>query len=379
MRQVKSAKGQILVLFLTITAIGLLLAGSVLALTSATYRDAKSLTRVKEAQYLAEAGIDKGFQAFTTNQSYTGETLNLGNGSVTISVTAGATANEKILAAIATSSGQTKRLRTKLVTSPNGTAVAFNYALQAGTNGFTLGNGSQITGSAYSNANITGGNGSQITMDAFAVGTITGVTVGGQTKTGQPAQALPTFDANFWKGKAQAGGTINGDYTPANGSALGPLYVVGNMTINNLSNITFQGPVYVQGRVNFGNNAVLAADNSIGANGAMLISEADMDIGNSLTISRNQSGGYLLLISSSSSSFAVSIGNTAIGLNGPIYAPNGTITLGNSAKGVAFTGKGINLGNTAEVKYDQGLATESYTFGGPGGGWTMAKGEYQEY
>lgn len=369
--------GQILIFFLTTMIIGLLLATSLLSLEAAAFRSSKNIAKGKEAYYLAEAGIDKGHYQFKNDSNYTGESLALGNGNLTIAVTPGATANEKILSAVATIDGKSRRLRVKLGTSPEGVAVSFRYALQSGTDGFTLGNNSQVNGNVYSNGNITGGNGSVITGDAYAVGTITGVTVNGQKKTGQPAEPLPTFDAAFWKQKAQEGGTITGDYTPENNSTIGPIYITGDLIIGNNVSLTVQGPVYASGKITFGNEPTLTVDNSLGNHGVMLIAEGPISFGNKIYINKNQGGGYLL-IGSTSTSTAMSIGNNAGSVNAPLYAPNGKIDIGNSAQAVAFTGNQVVTGNGAIVDYDEGLASATFSTG-PGGTWVIQKGTLQEY
>ncbi len=370
--------GQVLILFLGLTAIGLLLAISALSLQGAVYHNTKRASDIKAATYLAEAGIEKGFLTFQGNSSYTGETLSLGDGSVTVTLTNGASANEKYVIAQATVNGFSRQLRAKLVTSSNSVAVAFSYAMQAGSRGFVMGNGSQINGNVYSNQNVTGGNGSLITGDAYAVGTVSGVTVNGQKRTSQPAQALPTFNASFWKTKAQEGGTITGNYTPTNGSIIGPLYVTGNLTITNGIRLTVRGPVYVSGSIIFGNGPIIQADNSLGSESSMLVTEQKVTLGNSITLNNNTRGGYLLIATTSSATDAINIGNSSDNINGPLYAPNGTISIGNNAHAVAFTGAGITTGNNTILTYDEGLASTSFSTG-PGGGWTLQKGSLQEY
>lgn len=370
-----SRHGQVFIFFLMLTTVSLLLVVSLLTLQSRVYHNATNIKRGVDAANLADAGLDQALAKFRASPSFTGETVSIGNGSFTTSITSGATSNERYINVSATVQGITRKAKVKISTSPNGTAVAFNYAMQTGTNGFTFGNNAQLIGSAYSNGAITGSAGSIITGDAYAVTTITGVTVQGTKYTNQQPEPLPPFDASFWKSKAQEGGTYTGNLTPANGSSIGPLFITGNLTLGNNINITIKGPVYVQGSIVLGNAPVLTADNSLGSAGSMLVTEQAINLGNTITINNNASGGYLLLASTSTS--GITIGNNAVAINGPVYAPNGNITLGNNTRGVAFTAKGIVLGNNAIIEYEEGLANAGFGHG-PAGTWVVSKGTYQE-
>lgn len=368
--------GHILLLFLTVMAIGLLFATSVLVLQANVYRSAKRAANSRTAGYFAEAGIDKAFQAYTADPNYAGETFNLAGQPVTTTVETGATANEKYLVATTTVDNVMRRYRMKLIASSTGVAVAFNYAMQAGTNGFVVGNNSTINGSVYSNGNIVGGSNSRIVGNATAVGTITNMTVTGTKKTGASPQPLPPFDANFWKTKAQEGGTINGNHTAANGSTLGPVYITGNLIFGNNANITINGPVYVKGSIQFGNNPILTANDDLGQQGSMVITEQALQLGNNITTNNNGQGGYLLLVTTSTS--GIQIGNNATAIKGPLYAPNGTLQIGNNARAVAFTAKLIQTGNNTVIDFDEGLADASFSTG-PTGGWAIESGSFQEY
>lgn len=377
-KQESKKSGYILVFFIMLSGLSLLLATSILSFQGAVLRDAKKISFRLDSGYLAQAGLDKGFLAYKTNQSYAGETLNLGNGSVVTSVTAGSTANEKILSAVGTVGGVTRRYRAKLTTQASGTAVAFNYGMQIGAGGFVMGNNSIINGSVYSNQNIVGGNGSQVNGDAFAVGSITNVVVTGTSQTGVPPEPMPPFDGDFWRTKAMEGTNITGNYSPASGSTIGPLYVSGDITFDNNVDVTIAGPVYANGQITFGNSPILRVSNNTGTSGVMMVAGSNVTFGNGLTAHKNSGGGYLLIVGLSSSSSAISMGNSVIITNAPLYAPNGTITMGNSAQGTAFTGWRIQTGNGAIINYDEGLANASFS-SGPGGSWQLQKGTFQEY
>jgi hypothetical protein len=371
--------GAVLVLFLGLMTVGLIFAVTSLSFQAKVLRNAKQTSSRQDSTYVAEAGLEKGLNAFLANQSYTGSTVTAGNGSAVVTVTAGATSNEKILSAVATVNNQIRRVRVKLATQASGVAVAFRYALQAGDQGIDMGNGSSLTGNLYSNQNITAGNGASVTGGASAVGTISNnLSVGGQKLTGQPVQALPAFDANFWRTKAQAGTTINGSYSPASNTTIGPLYVTGSLSFGNGVNVTIRGPVYVAGAISFGNGVTLTVDSSLAPYGVMMIADGPISFGNGLTVSRPNGTGYVLLTSNSTSTSAISMGNGTTIVGAPLFTPNGGISIGNSAHAVAFAGRRVTIGNSTVVTYDQGLASASFT-SGPSGTWTPQKGTYQEY
>lgn len=374
----KPTNGYVLVFFLLVTGLALMLAMSALAFTGAVLRQAKSGSQRQAAAYLAEAGLEKGFKAFQANPNYTGETLSLGDGTAVITISPGSSANERIVTAEGRVANQTRRYRAKIVTSPSGAAIAFKYGLQAGDLGATVGNNTLINGNIYSNANVVGANGARVTGDAYAVGTISRLTVSGQTVNGADPVALPPYDPAFWQGRAAAGGTIEGNYSPASGSTLGPLYINGDLLINNSVILNIAGPVYVQGRIIFGNSPVMNVDNSIANQSVLLISNGEISFGNSIIINKNQGGGYLFIVSNSTSSSAITIGNSADTINAPLYAPFGRLVIGNRARAVSFAAKGIDFGNEVIINYDEGLANANFTTG-PGGSWSLQKGSFQEY
>src|SRR5438045_1813229 len=133
--------GEILVLFMMLMGMSLIVTMSLLSLQNRLIIDAKRNSQRQDAQYIAEAGLDKGYKAFLASSAYTGEVLSLGNGTATISVSAGSTANEKVLSSVAAVGPITRKVRTTLYTSPSDVAVSFNYGMQAGANGISIGNG----------------------------------------------------------------------------------------------------------------------------------------------------------------------------------------------------------------------------------------------
>lgn len=162
----------------------LIFLGIVAVLVSVTLKNTYSYTNVtsrrvndQEAVRVAEAGIEKAVWCLNNpNNStdcprgggnYVGETgVSIGRGTYTTSVSAsGSTATVTSTSTVSGTGGtSTKQLQIKLKT--DNTYVSFNYGIQVGTGGITMGNGNTISGNVYSSGSIVAGSGSSITGNA---------------------------------------------------------------------------------------------------------------------------------------------------------------------------------------------------------------------
>ncbi len=126
----------------------------------------------QQALHLAEAGIDKAIASLNrTAGSYTGEDdVQLGDGSYSVVVTT--QGNNKLISATGyipnKASAQAKK--TVQLTVSKGNGVAFNYGVQVGNGGFEMQNNNIVTGSVYSNGNVSINNGSRINGDLIVAG-----------------------------------------------------------------------------------------------------------------------------------------------------------------------------------------------------------------
>src|SRR3989344_8334552 len=136
----------------------------------------------RQSYFLAEAGVEDVIFRLDNGMSVDmTEILSLNGSSVTTVTTD--TGEGKEIIAEGSVSELVRKVKANLVL---GEGVAFRYGIQVGQGGFQLSNNAGVNGNIYSNGNIVGSNGSFITGDAFAVGTVSGVSVSGQTQTGQP-------------------------------------------------------------------------------------------------------------------------------------------------------------------------------------------------
>ena len=158
---------------------------------------------------LAEGGLDKAIWELNADDLYTGESNTLlGEGEFTTVVTTLSDTSRSI-----TTTGYipnaTKPIAERSVTIKalrSGSVVNFNYGMQAGEGGISLGNNNDIDGSVYSNGNITASNNSTITGDVWVAGSAgpTSELVFDDNVT--PGQELPPaleFDDNNPTGKIE--------------------------------------------------------------------------------------------------------------------------------------------------------------------------------
>lgn len=277
----------------------------------------------------------------------------------------------------------------KTDTLVSGQSIAFRYAVQIGKDGVKMANSSEITGTAYSNGNITGTGPSIIDGDAYAVGTITSPPlVTGSLNPGAKEETMPQVDYDYWKNTASAGGTIDCNATPSecNISAvtkdIGPKKYQGNVEITGSAQVTMNGPVYITGNFSIKNLAQLKLSDSFGSVGTVLI------VDGTITVSQNgyfkptdtTPKGYILAVTTSTANPsgctnpAVSIQN--MGAAAIFYALEGKACLQNQTQVSAIVAKSLEMLNSARLRYDWGLASAQFS-GKPGGSWQIKKGTYR--
>lgn len=104
----------------------------------------------KKAYLLAESGSEDAFYRIKNNKAIsTSETITLGGVSVTTDITS--SSNQKNIESTGDTDNYRRKVSLRLIT---GAGIAFNYGLQAGNGGVTMGGGSTINGNVYSNGDI---------------------------------------------------------------------------------------------------------------------------------------------------------------------------------------------------------------------------------
>lgn len=379
----KKKPGQILIFGIVILATITILIAGLFGRLGGFLNFGYNQTAKEQAGHLAEAGIEKGLQQLNaTAGTYTGEDkTQVGSiGSFSVSVT-----DKSPTVKVVKSTGfakandkapiqQTVEVEVYL-TNQN---VAFSYAMQVGTGGMQMDNGSQVSGNVYSNKacpgdSIYGDNGT-ITGNAYAVCTIdSSIDVQGQSFINQPPSQMPEIDYEIWKNAAEQGGTTT--CTPTCTLTAGNISsqkYEGNVIFANGSTYTLNGPVYVTGTVLFDNNSTLTLSDDFGTNSTVLISDNFVQVDNNAIIDPNSSGkGFVIIVSTLKDAPAVQIDNN--GVNTMFYALDGNASMLNNSGVKALVAKFVHLHNNAIVTYDSGLATTTIS-AGPGGSWTPIQG-----
>lgn len=192
-------------------------------------------------------------------------------------------------------------------------------------------------------------------------------------------QNFPVSDANIeaWKVDAAAGGTIVGNYTPIDGSSLGPKVITGNLTISNGATMTLTGRVWVQGKVVLSNNSKIKLSAGYGTQDEVILVDGIIDINNNgIFENSGTTGSYIMAITTSNCPLDASCnGANAINLSNNagavvLNAQRGTIHINNNAELIEATAETLYLNNNAVITYQSGLANMNFSTG-PSGSWSI--------
>ena len=392
------ASGQMMIIAIIFLAVILVLSAALFTSVAGFLRFGSNSILREQATHLAEAGIERTL--WKLNQT-AGACDNTCDDEITI----GTTGTFKVT--IQEKTPPNPNLKTIIATGyvPNATAprakrtvkadvlistttISFNYAVQVGNGGLTMGNGSSIKGEAgapgnvYSNGNITGTSGTSISGEAWAVGTISPnyPTIGvPPPHPNSPVKDLPTLNYQQWKDAANINNdpetctpTCTIDYS----TSIGPKKYVGNLTLSNNATVTMTGPIYVTGNFTLLlPSTELILSNSFGSNGTVLIVDGTVTV-NQGEIKHNNANppGYILIASTSTSDNAIMLGNR--GELAIFYALDGGVTLDNRSEVNVVVARKLTMNNNAELEYKSGFASTQFS-SGPGGSWQIKRGTYR--
>jgi hypothetical protein len=347
----KSDKGSSLIVVLVLGTVAMLVVSSLIGFANTALGRGRVAILSEQAFRIADAGVER-YRSLVSlgNIEVIQGDFHDRNGSVvgTYEVVPTETQEGVNIVSIGRSGGAVRQIEAKFVL---GEGVVFHYGIQSGTGGLVLGNNSEVNGNVYSNADITGGNGSSITGDAFAVGSIDNVDTG-SSQTGVPPVDLPITGEQIAQWKAEA-----------------PRKILGNLAIGGGESLVSTSTIWITGNLTLGNNASISLSPSYGAAGGIIIADGSVSFGNNVSLSGSGTGGSTLLIISLLGSSAISLGNgntTSVIL----YAPNGTISIGNNADVKALAAKTISISNNVELNYAQGYLNPHFT-SGSSGGWSL--------
>ncbi len=371
-----------------------------------------------DALAIAEAGMDKAISELNKSPAYIGEIdTPLGKGTFTVTAIPVNNYTRRITVASHIPDRHSP-VASKTITatvSINNSLISFHYGLQVGDGGIIMNNGSNVQGSVYSNGPISGGGSISGDATAAASSTITDIAIGGDaqaysmyncTVTGQasyevsstclallgstggvpnaPALPMPISDQQVlaWENIASSTSIITGTYTITGDQTLGPVKIEGDLIIGVGAKLRIAGPIWVEGDVDFGNNSYFLVDASAGTSGAVLIADVPtnrttqglIDLSNNITIAGNGNpNSFPMALSMSSSTDAIVMNNNANSVL--LYAPYGTVKIGNNASANQITGYAIELKNNATIVYIAGLQNAGFS-NGPSGAWAVDRGTY---
>lgn len=184
--------------------------------------------------------------------------------------------------------------------------------------------------------------------------------------------AMPISDANIqsWKDEAEAGGVYNGNYSVGwAGATLGPLKINGNLTVSGGGTLTVTGTLWVTGTITLNGGGLIQLSSSYGANDGVVLSDGNITIsGGGHATGSGVSGSYIMLLTTSSSTSAMSIS----GGSGAViaYAGNGTMSISGGASLKEATAYKMTIDGGSSVTYESGLANNNFS-SGPSGSWSV--------
>jgi hypothetical protein len=183
---------------------------------------------------------------------------------------------------------------------------------------------------------------------------------------------FPVSDANMaeWKSEAEAGGVYSGDYSVGwAGATLGPKKIVGNLIVSGGGILTITGTLWVTGNIVLNGGAEIKLASSYGTNDGVIINDGTVVIsGGGHATGSGTAGSYLMMLSTSSSTSAMSVSGGAGAVI--VYAPLGTITISGGASLKEATGYKIIVSGGSSITYESGLTNNNFS-SGPSGSFAV--------
>src|SRR3989344_2800628 len=149
---IKKQSGQILLLVFVALGVVLFTVLFMIGGSQVYFQNSQYAYQAESATVIAEAGVDKALASLNqTGGAYNGEIETvLGDGSYSVTVTDKDT-TVKLLQVTGYIPNKTnpKSKRTISIQASKGVGIAFNYGLQIGEGGISMGNGATLNGSVY--------------------------------------------------------------------------------------------------------------------------------------------------------------------------------------------------------------------------------------
>lgn len=425
--KMKSSKG-FAALFITILVLVVLfgIAISIAVLTFGEQKISSNIIKSSQAYYAAEAGIEDALLRLSRRMDWSSPySLNVdGNlSNIEISDIIGGTVT------ITSKGNAGNRIRkVEAIYAIDATTISFHYGAHVGRGGMIMEPNSKVIGNVFSNGSvgcpdplgiafvtnslIVARNGQKIErleigdpdpatpidearvhtcVDCLIHGILSYVSGGSaigcvadvEVKTLPfeiEVRELPVSDVQIqdWKDDASCNNDPAcisvGDYIIPGGTVeiLGPLKIVGNLSIGNNAILKMTGTIHVTGNITINQNAIIELEPSYYSSlSGVMIADGKIGVENNAVIQGSGlPGSYTMLLSTDSSldesDPAIYIRNSAEGAI--FYTTVGIMRLRNNMKIREATGYKIYLDNNAEIEYETGLEDVNFT-SGPGGSW----------
>lgn len=180
---------------------------------------------------------------------------------------------------------------------------------------------------------------------------------------------------DIWKTEAEAGGVHNGNYSVGwAGATLGPKKIDGNLTVSGGGVLTVTGTLWVTGNINLSGGGLIQLSPDYGTDDGVILSSGTVSIsGGADATGSGEDGSYVLILSESSSSSAISIsgGSGAVIL----YAADGTLKISGGAELKGGTANRVEISGGSDVVYESGLADMHFASGNSA---SFSIGKWQE-
>lgn len=379
---------------------------------------ARAVLRGTQALYAAEGvSQDVAYRLQNNMTVDTAETISFGGYRATATTTS--VFDGKEIVAEGVRDGFTRRNHVHL---SEGTGVSFPYGTEVGNGGLILENNSSVAGSVYSNGPVIGSESNLIKGDVLSAGpqgkidgvhatssayahtiqnstidkdahyqVLSNTTVLGTLHPGSPDQSattLPISDSQVaqWESDAEAGGVISSPcpYEIESDITIGPKKIACDLEVSGSPTVTLKGALWVTGNILIKNTATIHVDSSLGAKSVPVIADtpsnqttsSKITLENSVVFQGSGSSTSFVLMLSQNKSAEQGGGEKAIEVKNSVsgallvYAGHGEIQLQNNIKVKEVSAYRIRLKNSAEVRYETGLANLIFT-AGPGGGYVF--------
>lgn len=434
----KNQKGQVVsMVTFFVLIIMLSMALTMSFLISSSQKNVTNDVKSSQSYYAAESGIEDALLRLKKNPAMTTLSYNFTVGGAGVSVVIPNTiAGSKSITSEATNSGIVRNVQA--VTSiSNGYGTSFYYGIEVGAGGLSMTGGTEVAGNIFSGGNISGsgtidnnavvsGNGNSISGvtvkgDALTYSCLSGATINGNltyvtggthtctvkgTTTSQSQEIsqqpmpIPQSQITDWENTAMGSGStiyngnyslsgtgtasllgpgiINGSVTLSNSAVLttGPIEITGSLTLNGASKLIMKGVIYVKGNITLNNSGQIDLDSTYGSLGGIIIADGIVNTGGSGTFKASgQTGSYILVISNSNSSTAITVANSS-STGAAFYTTTGTLYLSGSVSLTEATGYAVNMVGGSKIQYSTGVVN-IYFASGPGASWQVTSWQEQ--